>query len=360
MGKAGRRGKHRNPAQQRRQAVSFVDPVPPGDRYNLAFHAKYGPREVILREVDKRFFEFYHSNLPGMIQSSTPWASSGLVKTPSSRTTCKCEEINEVESICDIVAGLYRFVTDPNRPAKKFGTIFISAHGGPQGVALPIARGAPRVSVEELGRGLRKISSISRQAPTGFTQQRWDQLRGPLLRLETQLSMLGRRIDARFDEHSMIRFWVCYLGQSPAAGAPDSLQMFGRILVPSSAMILEAPRVVSTAGAIHYTGSPPGTAIWNHLRRSRYLHPDVVNDVESDVGGHRFTGSDLNDAHEEFGTRMLTPGQPPGRRVRNVAGWVPVFGLSRRQGGRTQNIRQGQWSRYHPLWRRVTLAAGAP
>ena len=134
-----RRGSQRTPARPVSTTVSYEDPVPSGDRYNLAFSSEYdlsNPDDQFLRTIDRRFFEWYHSGLPDMLNSSAPWSG----KTPASRTTCKCDVVSEVSSLLDLVRKLTEFFQGHSSDRKKIGTIFISAHGSARSVALSLCR----------------------------------------------------------------------------------------------------------------------------------------------------------------------------------------------------------------------------
>ena len=58
--RGARRGRRPTPVQPEPATANYVEAVPAGDRYNLAFHARYQDTEVLLREVDTQFFRFYH------------------------------------------------------------------------------------------------------------------------------------------------------------------------------------------------------------------------------------------------------------------------------------------------------------
>jgi hypothetical protein len=305
---------------------------------------------VLLREVDAQFFQLYHAEMPQMLNSQSPWNSGGNGKTPSSRVTCRCHLIQQVQSINDIVRGLYDFISDPNRPRKTIGTLFVSAHGSFNAVSLPITPGAAVLSVPQLGEALSHVPQIGTEAPRGFPQAVWDNIREPLHRLEANLAMLRRRIDGWFDAHSLIRFWVCNLGRTPAAGAADPLAAFGRLLVPNSPLSVEAPTGRSLASFVFYTGSPAGRQVYRDEQRRNRLHPDVVSEVESDPQQRRFTGQDLNEARDTFGSSLLRAGPPPGQQAVNRQ-WVPVFALEGRRGP----VYQGQYRAFRGLWRTVNL-----
>lgn len=330
--------------------MTYVEPVPPGDRYNLAFHARYGDHEVLLREVDAHYFRLYHDELPQLISSQSPWNSAGSGKNPSSRSTCRCDLIQQVRSINDIVRALYDFISSPMRPHKLIGTIFISAHGSANAVSLPISPGARVLSVAQLGEALFHVSAIDTTAPRGFPQAVWDEIRRPLQTLETNLTMLRRRIDGWFDAHSLIRFWVCNLGQDPAGGAADPLAAFGRILVPHAPLSVEAPRGRSLATFTYYTGSPPGRRVYLDEQRRHHLHPDVVAEVESNPSQLRYTGQELNEARDAFGSSSLRSGPPP-EQTDAARQWVPIFAV---QGGRGP-VYQGQYQTFRTRWRTVSL-----
>ncbi|MFV2090473.1 MAG: hypothetical protein ACC642_07455 [Pseudomonadales bacterium] len=239
---------------------------------------------------------------------------------------------------------------------KKIGTIFISAHGSARTVALPITRRAPIVSIEELGQGLAVAGNLPDRAPQGFSQARWDQLRGPLHEVANALISLHRQVNDWnwFDEHSMIRFWLCNVGQQPPAGAPDAMTTFAPTLVPRDPLIVEGPTVRSIGGYQMFGSGTPDGAMWRGLRRGRrradYLHPDMVSEVESDQSGARFTGDDLRDSHEYFISRFRSSSSIPS--VNGSGDWVPVFGLEQR---RNRVVYQGQWQQYKSLWRREDL-----
>lgn len=350
-----RRGSQRTPARPVSTTVSYEDPVPPGDRYNLAFSSEYdlnNTDDQFLRTVDRRFFEWYHSRLPDMLNSSAPWSG----KTPASRTTCKCDVVSEVSSLLDLVQKLTDFFQRRAADKKKIGTIFISAHGSARTVALPISRGAPIVTVEELGRGLAVAGNLPANAPQGFAQARWEQLRGPLHQVANALISLHRASNGWewFDEQSMIRFWLCNVGQPPPAGAPDAMTTFARTLVPSNPLIVEGPTVRSLGGYQMFSSGTSDGALWRGLRgggrRREYLHPDMVSEVESDQHAQRFTGDDLRDSHEYFISRFRSSSSLPG--VSGSGSWVPVFGLESRSN---RPVYPGQWRQFKALWRRETL-----
>jgi len=258
--------------------------------------------------------------------------------------------IRQVRSIDDIVRSLYDFVSDMNRPRKPIGTIFISAHGSYNAVALPITSGARVLSVPQLGSALSAVPQIGNEAPSGFTQAVWDEIREPLHRLESNLLMLRKRIDDWIDAQSLIRFWVCNLGQVRGQGGADPLAAFGRMLVPNSPLTVEAPRVRSLASFIFYTGSPKGSQVFLDEKRRNRLHPDVVSEIESNAEQIRFSGQDLDDAHDVFGSELLRPGPPPGEKAADRQ-WVPVFALQGSHGP----IHQGQYKGFRGLWRSVNL-----
>lgn len=289
-----------------------------------------------------------------MLGSSAPWSG----KTPSSRTTCRCDLISEVSSLQDLVRKLADFFRAHSSAQKKIGTIFISAHGSAQSVSLPVVRGGPIVSVEELGRGLAVAGSLPDRAPDGFAQTRWNALRGPLHQVANALIPLHREVNGWqwFDEHSMIRFWLCNVGQQPPPRAPDAMTTFARMLVPRNPLIVEGPIVRSIGAYQMFPSNTPDGNMWRGLRRARgrvdYLHPDVVSEVESDQAGQRFTGTDLRDAHEYFIGRFRSSSSIP--TVSGSGDWVPVFGLEERPG---RVVYQGRrhWQRYKALWRREDL-----
>jgi hypothetical protein len=336
----------KSPAKQQTY-VNYVDPSPAGVRYNLAFHAKYGDNEQMLRGVDEAYFTFFHKEFPELLQSSSPWNG----KTSSSRSCCKCDIIKQVTSMTDIVKGIYDFTffAKLNGKAGKFGTIFISAHGNKQAVALPVAAGTRRVSIKEFAVGL-TIDSLTKTPPPGWSQEQFDELRGPFLGLNATFAMLKKAGDW-FDKDTLIRFWVCFLGAPPASGQSDPLKTFGKLLVPDGSIMLEAPKSFSVGNYEYYTGNPPGKYIYDNLKKAKQLHPDCISETIADTNKKVLQSDEQKEAIENFGKGYLRPAPPPDR-PNSKAEWAPLFGL--REENSNTVIKQGDWANFSSKWRRVT------
>ncbi len=327
--------------------VKYVDPVPAGVRYNLAFHAKYGENERVLRAVDEAYITFFHNEFPDLLNSSSPWNG----KTPSSRSCCKCDVIKQVSSMTDIIKGIYDFTFSARLNGKvgKFGTIFISAHGSKQSVALPVAAGTRRVTIKEFAVGL-TINALTKTPPQGWSQQQFDELRGPFIGLNATFAMLKKAADW-FDNETLIRFWVCFLGTPPESGQADPLKTFGKLLVPNGSIMLEAPKTFSIGNYEYFTGNPPGKFIYDNLKKGKGLHPDIINEILSDGNKKIMTTDDQKEAIENFGKGYLRPAPLPDN-PNSKAEWIPLFGL--RDENSSTVVKQGDWANFSSRWRRVT------
>jgi hypothetical protein len=336
----------KSPAKQQTY-VSYVDPAATGDRYNLAFHARYGDNEPLLRGVDEAYFTFFHKEFPELLQSS-PWNG----KTPSSRSCCKCDLIKQVTSMTDIIKGIYNFIFSARMNGKtgKFGTIFISAHGNKQAVALPVAAGTRRISIKEFAVGL-TIDSLTKSPPAGWSQQQFDELRQPFLDLNATFAMLNKAGEW-FDKDTLIRFWVCFLGTPPDPGQSDPLKTFGKLLVPNGSIMLEAPKTFSVGNYEFFTGGPPGKFIYDNMKKGKQLHPDIISEVIADSSKKTMQSDEQKEAIENFGKGYLQPAPPPDN-PKSKAEWVPLFGL--REENSNTVIKQGDWANFSSKWRRVTI-----
>lgn len=329
----GRRGGGKaTGARPSRNKVSFVDPIPAGERVNLAFYYKYGPKETLLREVDKAFFKFYHEHLPYMLDSYTPWAK----KAPGSRVSCKCDELYQIESFAEIVTKLKDFLLS-NRD-KKIGTIFISGHGSRSSLSIPVAPGAPIISVDQMIAGLENAFNISNKPPRGWSQHLWNQCRPGFERLDIALATLQKFVANQFDEHSLIRFWVCFLGASPR-----NLEIIGRLIVPHGKVVIEAPKVRSVA----YLRGWSGKGAFNDMRRKKYLHPDIAAEVLSDNNLVKFVGTDKRDAIDNFSGDVIQT-----TRVEKISTWYPAFGLEYKKN---KYVYPGKYKTFRNYWTTVNL-----
>jgi len=345
-----RRGKRRvTTVKPRSQSVTFVDPQPPG-RYNLGFHADY-PRtdangNVVGRDeyrwqVARAFLSFYHEKFPAMLRTDAPWTG----KTPSSRTSCACQVIDEVDSLADLVGKIHHFAAHTMQGKEgKFGTISLVAHGGPSSVALPIAKGYPRVTFEELTRGLEYCEAVWRGKELNWVPADWEQLKDGYGHLKVEFDKLHQNVRHWFDEKTLIRFWACNLGR-----LEKTLRFFGKLLVRNGHVTLEGPKDVmysASRGDSRFSGKP--AHVYNWMKRAKWLHPDIDSEIQSDKSLKRFGKSDLSDAIDEFGTRIVQPVDP------NVAGrypWVPALAV---KPGRAL-VYPGDWRKFRARWRTVTL-----
>lgn len=328
----GRRGpKKATGVRPNKQKVTFEELAPSGDRVNVAFCYKYKPKETLLREGDKAFFKFYHEHLPYMLNSYNPWAK----KAPSSRVSCKCK-VYEISSFAEIVTKLKDFLLD-NR-SKKIGTIFISGHGSRKSLSIPVAPGAPIISVDNMVTGLENAFNLNDTPPPGWNQSLWDQCRPGFERLDIALATLQKIVSKQFDEHSLIRFWVCFLGVRAR-----NLEIIGRLIVPHGKVTIEAPKVRSVCELRSWGG--PGA--FRNMKRKNYMHPDIAAEVLSNSTGTKFTGEDRKDAIDNFDSDVIQT-----TRVRKSTSWYPVFGLEYK---RDKYIYQGKYKKFRKYWTTVRL-----
>lgn len=343
LGRSKIRGRNFNKAS----IVEIVDPQPP-DRYNLAFYAKYGQGEEILRACDKAYLTFYHETFPDLLNKNDPWNG----KTPQSRTVCKCEVIEEVPSISQIVAKLADFVIDKKKG--KFGTILISAHGSRESIALPLSTGSRRVSMDEMEVGLDNVDVLGKDKPESWTDARWRELRSGFLSLQHQMQRLQKNQQIAggswFDKDTLIRFWVCFFGEDPRPGRTDPMKKFGELLAPDEHLMLEGSKVFTVGEIRTFTGQPPGEYIYKQCVKGKWCHPDVIAEIDSEVDKKRLNTQDIKTARATFGGQILFSPPTPGQQNCNDQ-WIPVFAIAHNN----QNIYQGNWNAFKQRWRRVTL-----
>jgi hypothetical protein len=329
----------KHPQGARTQKVQFEEPETT-ERYNLAFYANYQDKR--LKEWDKAYLTIFHETFPYALKNNSPWAT----KKPQSRVCCKCQLIEEVSSLANFIFKIETFASWGSRISgleEKFGTIFLAAHGNPDGLALPIADGSDEIAFKSLAIGLKNVDSLGRDCPKEWTQQDWKKLRGPFLKLKNQLDRIHKK-QSWFDEETTVRLWCCNLGKH--SGGMDTLKFFGETLVGINGHVkVEAPRCRSVNAPVYFTNIHEEHFLieYRKAKRQGWWHPDIVAEVESDKNHVRFKKDNLKQAKKDFIKLILQSGR---RR------WIPFFALEDSAG---RLIYQGKYKKFRNLWRTVII-----
>lgn len=409
--KKGKAGKKRYRDKAAAITLKIHDPQPKG-RYNLGFYYEYPGQQF--RIHDSAYLKAYHDKFSDALTSEDVWR-----KTPKSRNSCKCHKIASVYSLTDLAIKITEFTDEKERKkekgmAKKFGTIFLLAHGSEDGLLLPIA---DRLAFDQVLRfrdlltGLRNLSVIHSRAPKGWDQKTWNELRTPFLRLRTELDKLYKR-KSWFDSKTLIRLWCCRFGDDGligiVPGVKDPLKLFARTLVgPNGHVTVEAPKCPTSGHCPPYPSKDRKgrrTALnWKDFisiyekekagrryydrflrkrRRRKKWHPDVIAEVECGKDGKRLKSkSDLEEAKGSFVQAILQPPPSPTGEKRYkwipwlTVNWVPGSGIydmdpswlhivyffegddeyiTFKYGG-TYKGKNGKTYRHSGFWRKVTI-----